>query len=130
MISAGNYHVDDLLLVDAAKYYIQQYTVAGMIALKKVPQTEEGVGNIISFINNACNKILEVGLIAGGIWKGETILDLDTGDAVPNGYLVQSGTVASQTAEERASRVSPPIYVALLSSGSIEHVVINVFVNR
>lgn len=130
MISAGNYHVDDLLLVDAAKYYIQQYTVAGMIALKKVPQTEEGAGNIISFINNACNKILEVGLIAGGIWKGETILDLDTGDAVPNGYLVQSGTIASQTAEERASRVSPPIYVALLSSGSIEHVVINVFVNR
>lgn len=130
MISAGKYHVDDLLLVDAAKYYIQQYAVAGMVALKKVPQTEEGVGNIVSFINNACNKLLDAGLIAGGIWKGDTILDLESGDAIPNGFLVQAGTVASQTAEERASRVSPPIYVALLSSGSIEHVVISVFVNR
>ena len=53
-----------------------------------------------------------------------------TGDAIENGYLVQSDSIANQSAQDRNNRVSPPIYVALLSTGSIEHVVVSVYVNR
>ena len=130
MISSGDYHVDDLLLIDVSKYYIQQYIVAGLASVRKIKQTEEGLGNLISFINNACNQIANIGLIAGGIWKGDPVMNLNTGDAIENGYLVQSDSIANQSALDRSERVSPPIYVALLSTGAIEHVVVSVYVNR
>lgn len=130
MVSSGDYHVDDLLLIDVAKFLIQQKTVASLVSMRKIKQTEEGVGTIVSFINDACDQLANIGMIAGGIWKGDPIVDLNTGDAIENGYLVQAGTIADQSAHDRANRVSPPIYVALLSSGAIEHVVISVYVNR
>lgn len=129
-VSSGGYHIDEIYLIDSAKFYIQEYTVAGMTSMLKVPQTEDGIATISSFVQNACMKLNQIGLIASGIWKADPVLDLRTGDAIPDGYYIQYGAIADQTASEKASRVSPPIYVALLSSGAIEHVVINVYVER
>lgn len=129
-ISSGGYHIDEIYLIDSAKFYIQEYTVAGMTSMLKVPQTEDGIATISSFIQNACMKLNQIGLIASGVWKADSVLNLETGDAVPDGFYIQYGSVADQTAAEKASRVSPPIYVALLSSGAIEHVLIDVYVER
>ncbi len=129
-ISSGGYHIDEIYLVDSAKFYIQEYTVAGMTYMLKVPQTEDGIATIASFVQSACMKLNQIGLIASGVWKADSVLNLETGDAVPDGFYIQYGSVADQTAAEKASRVSPPIYVALLSSGAIEHVLIDVYVER
>lgn len=129
-ISAGGFHVDEIYLIDSAKFYIQQYVVSGMMSVNKIPQTEDGISTICSFIQNACMKLNQIGLIAGGIWRGETVVDLENGDAISDGFMIQHGSIADQTADEKATRVSPPIYVALLASGAIEHVVIDVYVER
>lgn len=129
-ISFGGYHADELYLIDAAKTLIQLEAVSGMTTVKKVPMTEDGVGMITTFVSNACERLFNIGLIASGIWRGDTILGLNTGDAIENGYSIQSGSVSDMTASERLSRTSPPIYVCLLASSAIEHVVIRVFVNR
>lgn len=129
-ISAGNYHVDELYLVDAATFLIQQEVVSGLVATKKVPQTESGVDMIVAFAARACNTLNNIGLIAGGIWNGENLLNLSTGNAVENGYYIEAESIADQSSADRASRVSPPIYVALLATGAIEHVVISVVVER
>lgn len=129
-ISSGGYHMDEVYLIDAAKHLIQQNVVSGLVSEKKIPQTESGVATIRSFISIACQTLLDAGMIAPGIWKGETVLNLAYGDAISNGYLIQSGTIASQTAQDKTNRISPPIYVALLSSGAIEHVVIRVYISR
>lgn len=129
-ISSGGYHVDEIYLIDSAKFYIQQYVVAGMTSMLKVPQTEDGIATIAAFVQNACMKLNQIGLIASGIWKADSVLDLKTGDAISDGYYIQYGAIADQTASDKASRISPPIYVALLSSGAIEHVLIDVYVER
>lgn len=129
-ISSGNYHIDDLYMIDASTYLIQQNTIAGLVTARKIPQTEDGMSMITSFISSACDRLAEIGMISGGIWKGDKVLDLNTGDAIEGGYRIQSGSIADQSASDRAARKSPPIYVALLSSGAIEHVVIRVYVNR
>ena len=129
-ISAANYHLDEVLLVDVAKYLIQQYVVTGLVAQRKVPQTESGLTTILGFVAQACNSIANMGFIAGGIWRGAQVASLKPGDAVQNGFYIASGTMADQSAADRAARVTPPIYVALLSSGAIEHVVVNVFITR
>ena len=129
-ISGNDYHVDEVYLIDVAKFLIQQTTVAGLTTQRKVPQTEDGLATIVSFVNNACKNLNEIGLIASGIWLGQTVKGLNTGDAISDGFYIEADPISSQSAEDRASRISPPIYVCLLSSGSLEHIIIRVFVNR
>lgn len=123
-------HIDQIFFVDAAKFLIQQYTVAGLIPLRRVPQTEDGLSQIVSFIVDACSELATIGFIATGIWNGGQVLELNPGDAVPGGFFIQTGDMATQSAQDRANRVTPPIYVALKSSGAFEHVVIKVYVNE
>ena len=129
-ISAGGYHIDDLYLVDAAKYLIQQNVVAGLVAQRKIPQSESGLAMILNFVSGACATLQSIGMIAGGIWNGQDVADLKAGDAIQNGYYIAADSMASQSAADRAARRTPNIYVALLSAGAIEHVVIRVFVSR
>lgn len=129
-LMASGYHIDFQFLIDCSKYLIQQYTVSGLVARRIVPQTQSGVTDIVSFITNACEILRSMGVIATGIWNGESVLNLNTGDAIQNGYYIQADSIYSQSQNEREERVTPPIYVALKAAGAIEHVVIQVFVNQ
>lgn len=129
-LAASGLHIDEVFTVDAAHFEIQQNVIAGLISRRKVPQTDNGMGEIVSFITTACEVLADAGFVASGIWTGPTVMDLNTGDAIPGGYMIQYGSLAGQTAADRAKRVTPPIYVALKLSGAIEHVVVRVFVNQ
>ena len=129
-MNASGYHVDEVYFVDLAKTLIQQNVVAGLTSKRKVPQTEDGVTTLISFVAVACRKLNDIGIISEGVWRGDDVLNLHKGDAILNGYNIQAGTIADQSDSDRAQRISPPIYVALLGSGAIEHVVIQVYIVR
>ena len=97
---------------------------------RKVPQTEAGVTSIINAINNACKKFVTLGFIAPGQWNGAECLNLQTGDYLPDGYLVQSEPLDEQSQADRDKRKAPPIYVCCKLDGSIEFITIQVNVNR
>lgn len=129
-ISCGGYHMDEIYFIDAAKFLIQQNVVAMLVGQRKIPQTESGMTTIINTIASACEQLADIGFISGGVWRGETVQNLKNGDAMQNGYYIQSGSIATQSQTDRAARRTPTIYVALLSSGAIEHVVIRVFIAK
>lgn len=130
MVVSSGLHLDEVFTVDASHFLIQQNVVAGMVSRRKVPQLDSGMGEIGSFITNGCEVLANAGFIATGIWNGPKIMDLNTGDAIIGGYLIQYGSLADQSAADRAKRITPPIYVCLKLSGAIEHVMIRVFVNK
>lgn len=129
-ISSDGYHVDEIFLIDVAKHLIQLSTVNGLTSSRVIPQTEDGINKLISYTSKACQNMANMGIISSGIWRGATIKGLNEGDAVQNGYYIQADSISSQSSDDRAKRVSPPIYVALVASGAIEHVVINVVISR
>ena len=129
LVASGN-HIDEVYFIDLSRSLIQENVIAGLITRKKIPQTESGLNDIITFISAACDTLANIGFVGSGIWNGEQVLDLNPGDAVAGGYLIQAGSMDSQSASDRAQRITPPIYVALKATGAIEHVVIRVFVNK
>lgn len=129
-VMANSTHVDETFLLDAARLLIQENTVAGLVSRRLIPQTEAGLNTIITFIMNGCEALAQMGVISTGIWTGDNVKDLSTGDSVPGGYMIMADTIASQSAADREKRVTPPIYVCLKGSGAIEQVVIRVYVNR
>lgn len=129
-ISASGYHIDELYFLALAEFLIQNNVIAGMVESIKIPQTEQGLNEIITYISNACSTLLSIGFIGSGIWTGKSILNLKPGDAITNGYLIQADSIDAQDSADRQNRVAPTIYVALKATGAIEHVVIRAYVNR
>lgn len=129
-IMASGDHLDEIFFQDVVTTYIKQSVVNTLLVNKKIPQTDSGVNIIVNALASVCNRFNEIGFIGSGIWNGITVGDLESGNAIENGYYITAGSVANQTAEERASRISPPIQIALLSSGAVEHVVVSVIINR
>jgi hypothetical protein len=121
---------DEVLYLDMLKNDITLNVMDLLYQRSKIPLTEAGVTSIINVINVACQKYVKLGFIAPGKWNGAECLDLQTGDYLPDGYLVQSEPVDEQSQADRDKRKAPPIYVCVKLAGAIEFVTIQVNVNR
>ena len=96
----------------------------------KIPQTEAGINQLVHAINQACQAAVNRGFLAPGVWTGVNVLNLFNGDTLPNGYLVQSESIASQSSADRQARKAPPIYVCIKLAGAVHQVTIGIYVNR
>lgn len=121
---------DEILNIDMLKNDIMLNVMDLLTSTRKVPQTEGGVASIVNVINVACNKYVNTGFIAPGKWNGGEVLNLENGDYLASGYLVQSEPIDSQSQADRDARKAPPIYVCVKLAGAIEFVTIDVYVNR
>jgi len=121
---------DEVLGLDMLVADMQSAAMSTYMSLPKVPLTDSGVSMMTNAIVDSLNHALTRGFIAGGIWHGDQVLSLNTGDSLPNGYSIQAGSVDDLSATERQKRKSPPIYVCIVLANSVRSVVVNVNVNR
>lgn len=129
-LMANGTSLDEKLYLDMLKNDITLNVMDLLYSRRKIPQTEPGVTSIINVINDACRKYVKLGFIAPGKWNGAECLELQTGDYLPDGYLVQSEPIDEQSQADRDKRKAPPIYVCCKLAGAIEFVTIQVNVNR
>ena len=127
---ANGQSFDEVVYLDMLKNEITLNVMDLLYKRRKIPQTEPGVTSIINVINKACKKFVTLGFIAPGQWNGNECLSLQTGDYLPEGYLVQSEPINEQSQADREKRKSPPIYVCIKLAGAIEFVTIQVNVDR
>jgi hypothetical protein len=92
-----------------------------------VPQTNAGEHLLIQAANNACANSALIGFLAGGTWEGAQVLNLDTGDALPSGYLNQAQPYSQQSAGDRAAGKAMPIYCAITTAGAVQSLLIGVY---
>jgi len=123
-------HFDELLGLDILTNNIQMAVMDALVSGPKIPQTDSGVAQITTVVDGACKQAVTAGFASPGVWNGAPIMDLNTGDSLPAGYLIQAGLIADQSQADRDARLAPPIYVAIKLAGAIEFVIITVNVNR
>ena len=122
--------LDEVLNLDMLKNDIRLNVMDLLARNRKIPQTEGGMTLIENVINAACDKHVNTGFIAPGVWKGLRCLDLEYGDYLPSGYLVQHEPIDTQAQADRERRIAPPFYVCVKQAGAVEFVIIEVNVNR
>ncbi|SFE43504.1 Protein of unknown function [Paenibacillus algorifonticola] len=127
---ADGTHFDEVINLDMLVAEIQIAAMNLLVSSPKIPQTESGMSQLIQAITVPCEDALTRGAIGPGVWTAAPILGLQTGDGLPNGYLIQAESLATQSQADREARKSPPIYIAVKMAGAIEFVVIGVIVNR
>lgn len=130
-VMANGYYFDEVHGTDWLQNEIQT-NVYNLLysAANKVPQTDAGMDQIKAEIKAACERGVNNGLIAPGLWTGPNIGPLKTGQALPTGFFVYGPPVTTQTAADRAARRSVPFQVAIKLAGAVHAVVISVQANR
>lgn len=118
---------DEVLGLDQLAYEIQRNCMDLLANTRtKVPYTNDGAMQFVLACNDACSEAVRRGFLAAGIWKGATILDLEAGDALPDGFLNQAVPVEERPLTEKALRICPPIYCAVILAGAIHSATIKV----
>ena len=121
---------DEVLGIDMLTADIQSSVMSVLTSMAKVPLTDDGISLITAAITSALETAKARGFIAPGTWTGSPVLKLNAGDALANGYSIQSGTVGELSATERSERKAPPVYVCIILANSARSFAITVNINR
>lgn len=97
-------------------------------SLTKIPQTDEGVTQLLTETEKGLEMGRTNGLIAPGVWNADPFGYLKRGQALPKGYYTYAAPIAEQMQNEREARRAPVIQVALKLAGAFHsaHVILNV----
>lgn len=126
---SGDYS-DEIIQLDNLVSEVSTSVANLLTARPKIPQTEAGMTTIKDVIGSVLATYVTQGLVAPGTWNGPSILDLNPGQFLSNGFLVMSEPIASQTTADREARKAPTIYAVIKLAGAIHSVVVEVDVNR
>lgn len=96
----------------------------------KIPQTEDGVGQLVAVLAGVMNEGVNNGLIAPGVWTADGFGQLKQGDYLEKGWYIYSQPIVDQPQSEREQRKAPPIQVAVKLAGAIHFVNVQIDVNR
>lgn len=121
---------DEILNLDMLRNAIQLNIMDLLYGNPKVPQTDGGVNQLVHAVNEACEQSRLIGFLGPGQWNGSPVLNLNTGDYLPQGYLTQTLPLSQQSKADREARKSPPLYVAVKEAGAVHSVLIGVYVDR
>jgi hypothetical protein len=96
-----------------------------------VPQTNSGEHLLIQAANAAGQTYQNIGFLADGIWRGQTInipgVALTYGQAIPGGFLTQAQPYSAQSQNDKAACKAMPLYVAVTSAGAVQSLLIGVY---
>lgn len=121
---------DEIIQLDKLVNRVQLNVMDLLYQNPAIPQTNAGMARLLAVVEQACQEAVKIGYVAPGQWNGSTILNLETGDYLSTGYLVQSESLESQSQADRDARKAPYIYVALKLAGAIQSVVVQIDVNQ
>lgn len=120
---------DEVINTDMLVNDIQLGIIDLLTSVTKVPQTEDGVSQIVTSITDACESSVDRGFLAPGVWNAASFRSVNTGDMLSRGYLILSDSINDQNAADRANRIAPNIYVLCKLAGAIQHVNVQIIVN-
>lgn len=95
----------------------------------KIPQTDQGIHQIVTTVESICSQFVNNGFLAPGIWNFQGFGALTQGQFMSKGFYVFAPPVATQSLAARQARQSPLIQVAVKLAGAVRNVNLLVTVN-
>jgi hypothetical protein len=99
-------------------------------SMTKVPQTDEGMQQIVAVMDSICAQAVRNGLAAPGLWNAAGFGELKQGDTLTKGWYIYAPPVATQSQADREARKSVSFQIALKLSGAVHFALISVNANR
>lgn len=96
----------------------------------KIAQTDKGVASLAQQAEKAMQDGVRNGLLAPGVWNGDDLGEVSSGDFLPKGFYVYAQPVALQNQSDREARKAPPIQILGKGAGAIHSADITITFER
>lgn len=96
----------------------------------KIPQTDSGIGQIVTVVSQRLDQAVRNGMAAPGVWNAAGFGALKQGDTLAQGYYVYAPPVATQSQADREARKAPTLQAAVKLAGAVHSVNLIINVNR
>ena len=130
-VTSGGWFIDETHGLDWQQNRVETdlwnllYTTA-----TKIGQDEAGMTAILATINKSLDAGVRNGLIAPGVWNGDSFGSLQKGDTLTSGYYVYIQPLEEQAQSDREARKAPPIKVAIKLRGAVHFIDATLTINR
>jgi len=129
--SAAGIFYDLIQGIDAYKADIQASCIGVLsTALRKVPQTDLGMGLLLGAGERSSQKFVTNGFLAPGKWNSAGIGEVESGNFLVKGYYIYAQSIRDQAQADRDLRKAPPITVLAKSGGAIHSADITINIER
>lgn len=96
----------------------------------KIPQTNEGTGQLVAEAARVMDQAVNNGLVAPGVWRADGFGALERGMYLDSGYYIFMPNVDDQDQSEREARKAPLMQIAAKFAGAIHSIDVQVDMNR
>lgn len=115
--------------------WLQNYVQTNLFNLlytstTKIPQTEAGITRLVTNVEQSLAQAADNGLVGPGVWNGDDIGELSSGDTLTKGYYVYANKLTSQSQSDREARKSPTIQCAIKLAGAVHFADVQINVVR
>ncbi|MDE9553525.1 DUF3383 domain-containing protein [Xenorhabdus bovienii] len=130
-VMANGTFIDERHGLDWLQNYVQTNLYNLMYtSTTKIPQTDEGVTQLLVNVEQSLSQGVTNGLVAPGVWGGDTFGALNRGDMLTKGYYTYAAPIADQVQAEREKRKAPVIQCAIKLAGAVHFADVIINVNR
>ncbi|WP_186223595.1 DUF3383 domain-containing protein [Burkholderia gladioli] len=96
----------------------------------KIPQTDGGNAQLAAVMSSTCDRFVDNGYIAPGVWNSAGFGAIVQGQTLSKGYYIYTPPISSQSQADREARKSVPFQIAVKEAGAIGDVDVAITVNR
>ncbi|PVZ86707.1 DUF3383 domain-containing protein [Serratia sp. S1B] len=115
----GGSFIDEVMGLDAFLDACQKQAFTALQGNPtKIPQTDKGQSKLIGALNVIGAEFVRNGFLAGGIWRGNDVGELTTGDRLDEGFYFYSDSFDLQSIADREARKMMPIMCAIKLAGA------------
>lgn len=128
---ASGRRMEEVLYVDMIVGELQTALLGLIInSPTKLPQIDSTTALFISECNRVLERYYNRGILATQPWRNAGIRGVANGDIIEHGYVCMADSFNDQSAADREAHKAMPITVLLCMSGSVEHVVIGLYIQE
>jgi hypothetical protein len=122
---ASGKRYDEVVSIDRIASDLQQASFDLITGSEtKLPQDDSTTVKFFSAFSAALKKHVDSSVLGQGIWRGEKFRTLETGTALPDGFLLMADSYSRQSNEDRLAKMAVPMYAVVHLSGAVESAVI------
>ena len=121
---------DEVYYIDMLVNDLRNELMNTLINNPKVPQTDTGINILTSAISQVLDSYVDIEFIQPGIWLGSSILSLEYGDTLSQGYLILFDDLSEQPASDRVDRKAPNCFICIKLAGAIEYITLGINISR
>jgi len=126
---ASGKRYDEVVSIDRIANDLQQASFNLITGSEtKLPQDDSTTAMFFSVFAAALKDYVDNGVLGPGIWRGEKFRTLETGTALPDGYMIMADSYSSQSNADRLAKKAVPMYSVVHLSGAVESAVIELAV--